>query len=130
MDEKGFISVEYIFSIFIILIIAGGLLFFSSSVIESSNNAGNNINHRLVLDDVANSISQVNSNGEGYSKHISLPLLDDFYKIRVDKNKLTVEYGNYKGETSISLINIDSRYELVGGQDYWIEKRDGKIVIT
>ena len=130
MDEKGFISIEYIFSIFIILIIASSLLFFSASLIESSNNVENNGYHRLILEDVANSISQVNSNGDGYSKHIALPSIGDFYKITVEKNKLTIEYGSYKGETAISKININSKYDLYGGQDYWIEKNDGKIVIT
>ncbi len=131
MDNKGFISVEYLFSMFIILIIACGLLFFSASAIESSNNIGNNVNHRLVLDDVANSISQVNSNGAGYSKHIDLPDLGDFYEITVDKDKLTISYGSKKGETLISLIKIDSKYKLYGGHSYWIEKtEDEKIVIT
>lgn len=131
MDNKGFISVEYLFSMFIILIIACGLLFFSTSAIESSNNIGNNVNHRLVLDSVANSISQVNSNGAGYSKYINLPDLGDFYEITVDKDKLTISYGSKKGETLISLIKIDSKYKLYGGHGYRIEKtEDGKIVIT
>lgn len=118
MNNKGFISVEYLFSMFIILIIACGLLFFSASAIESSNNIGNNVNHRLVLDDVANSISQVNSNGAGYSKHIDLPDLGDFYEITVDKDKLTISYGSKKGETLISLIKIDSKYKLYGRHNY------------
>ena len=125
MDEKGFISIEYMFSIF-----ACGLLFYSESAIESSNNIGNNINHRLILDNVADSISQVNSNGGGYSKYISLPDFGEFYEIIVEKDKLTIEYGSKKGETSISLLNIDSKYRLYGGNSYWIEKTgDGKIVI-
>lgn len=130
MDEKGFISVEYIFSIFIILVIASGILFFSSAIIESSNDVEKSGYHRLILDDAANSVSQVNSNGDGYSKHIALPYTDEFYKITVERNKLTIEYGHFKGETSISLINIDSKYELLAGNDYWIEKNNGKIVIT
>ena len=36
MDDKGFISIEYLFSIFVILIIAIPLLFLSQSAIESS----------------------------------------------------------------------------------------------
>ena len=50
MDEKGFISVEYLFSIFIILIIASGLLFFTSATIMSEKNIEENVNHRLILD--------------------------------------------------------------------------------
>ena len=65
MDDKGFISIEYLFSIFVILIIAIPLLFLSQSAIESSLNMQDSVSHRLILDDVANTISQVNSNGEG-----------------------------------------------------------------
>ena len=36
MDNKGFISIEYLFSIFVILIIAIPLLFLSQSAIQSS----------------------------------------------------------------------------------------------
>ena len=129
MDEKGFISIEYMFYFFIILIIAVGLLFFSTSLIESGSNVGNNVNHRLILDNVANSISQVNSNGDGYSKHIVLPPTDEFYRITADKDKLTIEYGSLKGQTQLSLVEMDSKYELYGGKEYLIEKIDGKIVI-
>ena len=70
MDNKGFISIEYLFSIFVILIIAIPLLFLSQSAIESSLNMEEAVSHRAILDNVADEISQVNSNGEGYSKYI------------------------------------------------------------
>lgn len=129
MDNKGFISIEYLFSMFIILIIATGLLFFSQSAIESSNNIEDSIESRLILDSVANSITQVNSNGEGYSKIIKLPYASQYYTIEVQKDKLTIEKGNKKGETPIPLVSMDSKYKLHGGKSYLIEKNDGKIVI-
>ena len=63
MDNKGFISIEYLFSLFVILIIACSLLFYSESAINSSLNIVDAVSHRLILDNVANSINQVNSNG-------------------------------------------------------------------
>ena len=130
MDDKGFISIDYLFSMFIFLIIAIGLLFYSTSAIESAMNIEDNIEHRLILDGVVNSISQVNSNGGGYSKNIKLPSTGKFYEITVKKDKLTIEYESMKGESSISLINIDSNYKLYGGRSYEIYKtNDGKIVI-
>ena len=69
MDNKGFISIEYLFSLFILIIIALGVLFYASSAISSSLNIEDSVTHRLILDDVANQISQVNSNGIGYSKY-------------------------------------------------------------
>lgn len=130
MDEKGFISIEYLFSIFIILIIALGLLFFTSASIESINNIENSVHHRLILDKVANSISQVNAKGEGYSVRINLDSEPEGYEITVEKNKLTMEFSNKRGETLILPININSKYVLYSGESYVISKNDkGKIVI-
>ncbi len=131
MDNKGFISIEYLFSIFVILLIAISLLFLSQAAIESSLNMEDSVSHRLILDDVANTISQVNSNGEGYSKTIKLPSDMGYYEITVENNRLTIEYGDKKGETLLPLSNIDSKYRLYSGHSYVISKdEDGKLVIT
>lgn len=130
MDNQGFISIEYLFSIFVILIIAISLLFFSQSAIESSLNMQDSLSHRLILDDVANTISQVNSNGEGYSKSVTLPSNVGYYEITVEKDKLTIEYDDKKGETLLLLTNIDSKYKMHSGHSYTISKvDDGKLVI-
>jgi uncharacterized protein (UPF0333 family) len=131
MDNKGFISIEYLFSIFVILIIAIPLLFLSQSAIESSLNMQDSVSHRLILDDVANTISQVNSNGEGYSKSLTLPSDKGYYEITVENGKMTIEYGDKKGETLLPLSNIDSKYKMHSGKSYVISKDgDGKLVIT
>ena len=131
MDNKGFISVEYLFSLFIILMMACSLLFYSSSAIDSSFNIEDNVEHRLILDEVSGKISQVNSNGVGYSKHIELPSDKGYFEITVDKSKLTIEYEGKKGETFLPLLNVDSKYKLVSGRSYCITKSDeGKIVIS
>ena len=130
MDNKGFISIEYLFSIFVILIIAIPMLFLSQSAIESSFNMQDSLSHRMILDDVANAISQVNSNGEGYSKSITLPSNVGYYEITVEKDKLTINYNDKKGETLLLLSNIDSKYKLHSGHAYSISKIDGgKLVI-
>ena len=131
MDNKGFISIEYLFSIFIILIIAVGLLFFTSQIIESSKNIENNAEHRLVLDRIANLISQVNSRSEGYSMSIHLDPEFGYYEITVSKNKLVMEFSNRKGETLILPLNIDSEYKMYSGKTYMVSKSgDGRVVIT
>ena len=130
MDNKGFISIEYLFSIFVILIIVVPLLFLSQSAIESSFNMEDSVAHRLILDDVANTISQVNSNGEGYSKSLALPSDKGYYEITVENNKLTIEYADKKGETLLPLSNMDSKSKLYSGHSYVISKNDeGKLVI-
>lgn len=131
MDNKGFISIEYLFSIFVILIMVIPLLFVSQSAIESSFNIEESVRHRVILDDVANSISQVNSKGEGYSKRVTLPSDVGYYEIRVENNRLTMEYANRMGETLIPVSNFDSKYTLYSGSSYSISKNaKGRIVIS
>ena len=130
MDNKGFISIEYLFSLFILVIIALGVLFFASSAISSSLNIEDDITHRLILDEVANQISQVNSKGAGYSKYIRLPSDKGYFEITVERNKLTMEYDDKKGETLMMHANMDSRYKLVSGKSYLITKTDEGIVIS
>ena len=130
MDNKGFISIEYLFSLFILVIIALGVLFFASSAISSSLNIEDGMTHRLILDEVANQISQVNSNGAGYSKYIRLPSDKGYFEITVERNRLTMEYDDKKGETLMMLANMDSRYKLVSGKSYLITKTDEGIVIS
>lgn len=130
MDEKGFISIEYLFSIFIVLIIASGLLFFTQSTIESNNSIENNVQHRLILDNLAGVINQVNSHGEGYSTQVHLDSKVGYYEITVGWDKLTMKYSNRKGETPIMPLKIDSEYKLYSGGSYLISKTEnGKIVI-
>ena len=130
MDEKGFISIEYLFSIFIILIIASGLLFFTQATIESNNNIESNVEHRLVLDNLAGIINQVNSHGEGYSAYVHMDSKIGNYEITVSWDKVTMKYSNRKGETSIMPLKMDCEYKLYSGESYWISKTEnGKIVI-
>ena len=130
MDNKGFISIEYLFSLFIMLIIACGVLFYASASISSSFNIEDSVSHRIILDDAANAISQVNSNGPGYSKFIKLPSDKGYYEITVENNKLTIQYGDKKGETLLPLSITDSKYKLYSGKSYLISKNsEGKLVI-
>lgn len=130
MDNKGLISIEYIFALFIIIIIASGMLFFTSSTLSTGFNIEDSATHRLILDNVANQITQVNSNGEGYSKIIKLPDENGYYELTVHKNRLIMEYDNKKAETLLPLTEINSDYKLISGKSYIITKTDEGIVIT
>ena len=130
MDNKGFISVEFLFSLFIILIVAAGLLVYSQNTINSSLNIESDMRHRLILDNVANTINQVDSQGEFYSKYLKLPITDKNYVLTLDKNKLIIEYDNKKGEMSVPFIDSYSSYKMYPGRIYVIEKtHEGKILI-
>ena len=130
MDNQGFNSVEFLFSLFIILIIAFGLLLYSQNTMNSSLNVETDMNHRLILDNVANTINQVDSNGEFYSQYIKLPKTDKNYVLTLDKNELTIEYDNKKGEMYVPFIEPHSTYRLYPDHIYVIEKtHEGKILI-
>lgn len=130
MDNQGFISVEFLFSLFIILIVATGLLVYSQNTINSSLNIESEFNHRLILDDVANTLNQVDSNGEFYSKYIKLPKTNKNYVLILEKNKLTIEYDDKKGEMVVPFIEPYSIYKMYPGRIYLIEKtHEGKILI-
>lgn len=130
MDNKGFISIEYLFALFIIIIIACGMLFFTQASLSSSFNIEDTASHRLILDEVANQISQVNSNGEGYSKMIHLPSDKGYFELTIHKNRLIMEYDDKKGETLLPLANIDSNEKLISGRSYIITKTDEGLVIA
>ena len=130
MDNKGFISIEYLFALFIIIIIACSMLFFTQASLSSSFNIEDAASHRLILDEVANQISQVNSNGEGYSKMIHLPSDKGYFELTIHKNRLIMEYDDKKGETLLPLANIDSNEKLISGRSYIITKTDEGLVIA
>ena len=130
MDNKGFISIEYLFSIFLILIIACSILFYTSASISSTFNIEDTVTHRMILDNVANEISQVNSNGVGYSKYIKLPSNKGYFEISISKNKLTIDYDDKKGDTLLPLVKINSNGKLISGKSYLISKTDDGIVIS
>ncbi len=131
MDDKGFISMEYLFSIFIVLIIALSLLFFTQSTIQSNNNIESNVEHRLILDNLASLINQVNSHGEGYSTYVHLDSDVGYYEITVDFDRLTMQYSNKRGEAQLMPLKISSKYKMYSGRGYWISKTEnGRVVIT
>lgn len=130
MDNQGFISIEFLFSLFIILIVATGLLVYSQNAINSSLNIESEFNHRLILDEVANTINQVDSNGEFYSKYIKLPKTNKNYVLTLEKNKLTMEFDDKKGEMFVPFVEPYSTYKMYPGRIYIIEKtHEGKILV-
>ena len=59
-----------------------------------------------------------------------MPSDKGYYEITVDKNKLTMEYGDKKSEVLSPLLNIDTKYKLISGKSYMVFKNDeGKVVI-
>lgn len=128
MDYNGFISIDYLFSIFLILLIGIGILYFSESTLNSAENIEKNTDYRLFLDNIADEINQVNSNGANFSKVISLPnkIQDNGYVLTLSKDSLTLDIDNRKASTNIFPIKLENNLDvdLYGGNSYLIKKED------
>lgn len=128
MDNYGFISIDYLFSIFLILLIAIGILYFSESTLNSAENIEKTTDYRLFLDNIADEINQVNSNGANFSKVISLPykIQDNSYVLTLSEDSLTLDIDNRKASTNIFPIKLENNLDvdLYGGNSYLIKKED------
>lgn len=135
MNNQGFISIDYLFSIFLILLIASGMLYFTQSTLESEENIEKHASYRMFLDNVADDINQVNSNGENYSKLIELPykIKGNSYQLTLSKDTLTLDIDNRKASFNIFPINLENNLniKLYSGNSYLIKKEsDGVISVT
>lgn len=128
MDNQGFISIDYLFSIFLIILIAIGILYFSESTLNSAENIEKTTSYRLFLDNIADEINQVNSNGANFSKVISLPykIQDNIYVLTLSEDSLTLDIDNRKASTNIFPIKLENNLDvdLYGGNSYLIKKED------
>lgn len=128
MDNQGFISIDYLFSIFLILLIAIGILYFSESALNSAENIEKTTSYRLFLDNIADEINQVNSNGANFSKVISLPykIQGHSYVLSLSEDSLTLDIDDRKASTNIFPIKLENNLDvdLYGGNSYLIKKED------
>lgn len=128
MDNQGFISIDYLFSIFLIILIAIGILYFSESTLNSAENIEKTTSYRLFLDNIADEINQVNSNGANFSKIISLPykIQNHNYVLTLSEDSLTLDIDNRKASTNIFPIKLENNLDvdLYGGNSYLIKKED------
>lgn len=132
MNNKGFISVEYLFSILILLIIATSLLFLAQYLFTSNDSVESSIEDRLILDSIANEINMINSNGENFSKVIQIPKRNYSYEIEIEENKLILSHENRKGSSMIFSVDLEPpNKKLYSGHSYRVEKiEEEKIMIT
>lgn len=134
MDNQGFISIDYLFSIFLILLIAIGILYFSESALNSAENIEKTTSYRLFLDNIADEINQVNSNGANFSKVISLPykIQGHSYVLSLSEDSLTLDIDDRKASTNIFPIKLENNLDvdLYGGNSYLIKKEDESTILV
>lgn len=138
MNNKGFFSIQYLFSLFILILIATFILAMSINLFNSEQNIEKHITSRMVLDSVSDSINQVSSNGEGYSKEITLPnkIAGNSYILKVSKNEIVFKGGGKIAKNSIMPVVLSNGnvkvdgIDLYGGNSYVIRKyEDSKVSI-
>lgn len=131
MEEKGFLSIEYLFLFFILLVIAISFLFYVESVSINNENSQLNAESRLFLDSIADNINQVNSNGEGFIKQINLPdsISGKSYLIEIKSNEILIDIDGKKGISHlipVFIVNKEGKdvqsIKLYHGDSYIIQK--------
>jgi len=103
MDSKGIATVDLIFTIFLTLTIAGIGLNLIGNNIENQMIIEDEINVRMVVDNIANSINQVNSNSLGHIQEITLPnnISNKSFVVTLKQNEVVIVFGNRKGKSTI-----------------------------
>lgn len=131
MDKKGQVNIELLLCIILSIMILITIIPYLNQNIESNLNTENNLEGRILLNQIANDINQVNSNMYGFSKYIQLPdkIENNNYLITVKTTEIILEYKNKKGKSNINPINIinsknESLFEikLYNGCEYKISK--------
>ena len=131
MDEKGQLNIEFLFCIIISIMILISIMPYLNQNIDSNLNTINNLEGRLLLNQISNDINQVNSNMYGFSKYIQLPdkIENNSYLLTIKTTEIILEYKNKKGKTNINPINLintknESLFEikLYNGAKYKISK--------
>ena len=103
MDSKGIATVDLIFTIFLTLTIACIGLNLIGNNIENQMIIEDEINVRMVVDNIANSINQVNSNSLGHIQEITLPnnISNKSFVVTLKQNEVVIVFGNRKGKSTI-----------------------------
>ena len=130
-DKKAVISIDFLFSFLIFIIVSTIIFWFVYSNLSNIYSDDENIEERLILDNVASQINTVSSKNTGYSMviHMKDEVYGYPYYIRVNKNTITLYDTFNRGQSSIYPISIKNKYgnslsyfNLNSGSNYRISK--------
>ncbi|KZX16166.1 hypothetical protein MBCUT_10320 [Methanobrevibacter cuticularis] len=131
MNSRGLVTVDFVFTLFLTLLIAMTTLSFFVNTLDNEKIIEEEVNFRLLIDKIANSINQVNSNEVGNIKEVKIPnnLSKMNYNLIVKKNKVIFISNNKKGESTIFPVrladfnnNTLEEIRLNSGEAYKIKK--------
>ncbi|WP_040682683.1 hypothetical protein [Methanobrevibacter boviskoreani] len=107
-DNIGVISIDFLFSYAVLILITAVLLSFAYSNLGNINSEEQNLEERLILDSLSDSINSVSLNKVGYSRKISLKgdVQGYPYTVQVYNNHLIL-YDKFNSLESIIIpVNI------------------------
>jgi len=131
MDSKGIINIELLFCTLIVMMLLIVNLPMIENGLGSKIEIHENSEGRFLVNNIADSINEVNSKEYGFRKKIKLPESVDgnFYRIIINDKEAIVEFNNKKGKSAINpIMLVDSsnktieKMELYNGRTYLIEK--------
>ncbi|MDR3291483.1 MAG: hypothetical protein LBT10_04960 [Methanobrevibacter sp.] len=108
IDSSGIAAVEFIFFIFTTLLIAILIMGLFQSQINSLYSLDENIQGRIILENISNQFNQISQSLESVSIEIYLPdkIANYKYSITVDYRNLILEFNNKKTRETIFPINL------------------------
>ncbi|MCC7561951.1 MAG: hypothetical protein KO253_03875 [Methanobrevibacter arboriphilus] len=131
MDSRGIYTIDFLFSIFLTLTIGIIVLNLIGNTLEDQKTIEEDMGGRILIDNIANAINQVNSNNLGYMKEINIPnnISGKDFKITITHDEVVLELENKKADSAlipirIANINLDSIEEvkIYPGNSYKIKK--------
>ncbi|MDR2830812.1 MAG: hypothetical protein LBB45_07245 [Methanobrevibacter sp.] len=129
IDSKGIASIEFLFFIFTTIVIAILILGLFQSQINSLSTLDENIQGRIILENISNQFNQISQSLESVSSEIYLPeKIDNHrYLITIDYRNIILEFNNKKARETIfpiTLFNKNgdrmSEIKLYSGNSYTI----------
>jgi uncharacterized protein (UPF0333 family) len=130
MENKGTLSMEFLFKSIILLFICSGLVSVVSDRLDMVSNTEELSEGRILVETIASSINEVYAAGNGQSKDISLPPVvgNSSYIIWVNSSGVYIEFSGMMGKADLYPMIIINGYsnnshtiELTPGKNYCIK---------
>ncbi|MDR3222802.1 MAG: hypothetical protein LBT66_03560 [Methanobrevibacter sp.] len=108
IDSNGIATIEFLFFIFTTVLIAIIIMGLFQSQINSLYTLDENVQGRIILENISNQFNQISQSLESISTEIYLPdkIANYKYSITIDNRNLILEFNNKKTRETIFPINL------------------------
>ncbi|OQD58992.1 hypothetical protein MBBAR_6c01020 [Methanobrevibacter arboriphilus JCM 13429 = DSM 1125] len=131
MDSRGVYTIDFLFSIFLTLTIGIIVLNLIGNALEDQKTIEEDMGGRILIDNIANTINQVNSNNLGHMKEINIPdnISGKDFRITINYDEVVLELENKKADSAlipIRIVNVNldpiEEVKIYPGNSYKIKK--------